>query len=170
MPEEFKKTETKFHKYAEDAYGFVSKADNAIVLVEKNHGRKNAALEGTIAEQAEDTFTHETGHLIDDEYSTTDAFKQAYLRDLKNIDGLLDDPNSKICGEDTLEMVNYLHHYMEGVNFQDGIDESDITREGLRENFAECFSTLADSHPTKINEIYAALFPNTMKTTLEFVI
>ncbi len=162
IPKQFPQTNEKFHTYASDAYGFVSKSDNAIVLIEDNHKRKNAVLEGNTASQGADTFTHETGHLIDKELSTTEIFKSAYLKDLKNLEFALKEGNSTVYGENLQEMVNYLHHYIEGVNFEDGIDESDISREGLRENFAECFSTMSDSSPSKINLIFSALFPNTM--------
>ena len=169
MPDTFTKTKNKFENYALDAFGFVSKSEKAIVLVQDNHNRKNAALEGNVASQGGDTITHEIGHLIDKELSSTDEFKAAYMNDLKNLYTLLQDDNSEVCGENLKDMMVYLKHYVEGVNFEDGIDETDVTREGLRENFAECFSTLADSNPTKINEIYASLFPSTMAVTREFV-
>lgn len=170
VPEGFERTDKKLHKHAEDAFGFVSKPDDAVVIIQDNHGRKDERLEGNIYSQGADTFSHEVGHLLDEEYSQTEAFQAAYLQDLMNIEAALKDPNSKVCGEDLREMLVYLKHYTEGADFSDGIDESDVTREGLRENFAECFSTMADSNPSKINQIYAALFPNTMATTREFVI
>ncbi len=170
IPEGFDKTEYKLHKYAEDAFGFVSKPDNAIVIIKNNHKRKIKELEGDINTQGADTVTHEVGHLLDNNFSTGEKFKNAYLKDLQNIAEQLKCEDAKICDTNLKEMVVYLKHYMEGVNFEDGIDESDITREGLRENFAECFSTIADLTPTKINEIYSALFPNTMEATREFVI
>ncbi len=169
IPDEFSKTNEKFQNCALDAFGFISRRDKAIVVVEDNHERKNAELEGSVLLQGEDTVTHEVGHLVDNELSSTDTFKQAYLADLKNIYSMLQQDDAKVCGENVKEMMAYLKHYVEGVNFEDGIDESDITREGLRENFAECFSTIVDSNPAKINEIYSSLFPNTMKTTKEFI-
>ncbi|MBQ9246788.1 hypothetical protein IJ182_11050 [bacterium] len=169
MPDSFTRTQEKLDKYARDAFGFVSKSERAIVLVEDNHKRKNTRLEGDVVSQGGDTITHEIGHLLDKEYSTTNEFKEAYLQDLKAIHSMLQDENAEVCGENLEEMIVYLKHYIEGVNFEDGIDETDITREGLRENFAECFSTLADSNPTKINEIYSTLFPHTMEVTRQFV-
>jgi hypothetical protein len=169
IPEEFARTKRKLDRYGQEAYGFVSKIDKAIVLNEQNHNRKDVSLEGNIDEQMMDTFTHEVGHLIDEEYSTSEEFKEAYLQDLKEIERKLQN-NEKVGSRDTEEMVVYLKHYMEGVDFSDGIDKNDITREGLRENFAECFSTIVDENPSEINEIYSSLFPNTMKQTLEFVV
>lgn len=169
IPDEFEKTKQKFSNSALDAYGFVSRADKAIVLVEDNHNRKDERLEGNKSSQAEDTITHEIGHLIDDELSTSNEFVDAYINDLKNIELMLNSGVEEIKGEKLKDMLVYLKHYIEGVNFEDGIDKKDITREGLRENFAECFSTIADSHPTKINDIYSELFPNTMAVTKEFV-
>jgi len=170
ISDEFSNTKEKLDKYATDAYGFVSRKDKAIVINEHNHQRKDVSLEGSYADQAADTVTHEIGHLIDEELSTTDTFKNAYLKDLKNIENMLNAGVTEIGGHDLRQMLVYLKHYMEGVDFSDGIDEKDITREGLRENFAECFSTIADTSPSEINGIYAALFPNTMQTTYNFVI
>ncbi len=165
IPTQFKKTKEKFEKFALDAFGFVSKKENAIVLVQENHNRKRVELEGDVVSQGEDTLTHEVGHLVDKELSTGKKFKKAYLSDLKQIYSLLQNGNAKVCGENLNDMLEYLKHYTEGVDFSDGIDGDDITREGLRENFAECFSTIVDSHPTKINKIFSALFPNTMQAT-----
>lgn len=170
MPDGFEKTKDKLEKYALDAYGFVSKPDRAIVLNQENHYRKDTSLEGSYQEQAADTASHELGHLVDDEYSTSDKFKSAYFMDLKNIEKMLKEGEKEIQGHNLDEMLEYLKHYIEGADFSDGIDENDITREGLRENFAECFSTIMDANPSEINSVYAALFPNTMRETLNFVI
>ncbi len=170
IPDSFSKTKAKLDNCASDAYGFVSKNDKAIVINEDNHQRKDISLEGDIASQASDTLAHEIGHLIDEEYSTSLAFQNAYLEDLKNIEKKLSKDDEKIGNYSFKQMVEYLKHYMEGADFSDGIDEKDITREGLRENFAECFSVLADNNPSEINDIYASLFPNTMRETLSFMI
>ena len=170
IADKFSATEDKFHKHAQDAYGFVSKKDNAIVIVEENHRRKDASLEGSIEHQGADTTAHEIGHLIDDELSSTDEFKQAYFADLKAIETMLEDENAQINGHNLREMIFYLRHYVDGVNFEDGISEEDITRTGLRENFAECFSTIVDEHPSEINEIYSTLFKNTMAKTQALIV
>ena len=170
IPEEYFSTAEKLDKYASDAYGFVSKDDSAIVIIQDNHQRKNVALEGNIEEQGADTIAHEIGHLVDDELSTTDSFKKAYLTDLKRIEKMLSTENASICGEDLKTTLIYLKHYMESVNFEDGISEDDITRTGLRENFAECFSTIMDENPTKINKIYSTLFQNTMAQTRALIV
>ncbi len=170
ISDEFSATEDKFHKYALDAYGFVSKDDSAIVIVEDNHGRKDPRLEGCIKNQGADTAAHEIGHLIDNELSSTEEFKQAYLADLQAIDEMLQNPNAKINEHDLREMIFYLRHYVDGVNFEDGISEEDVTRTGLRENFAECFSTIVDEHPSEINDIYSTLFKNTMAQTQALIV
>ena len=170
IPDDFSATEKKFVNYASDSYGFVSHNDKAIVIVEENHHRKDTRLEGNIIDQAADTFAHELGHVIDKELSTSAAFKNAYLRDLENIYILLDDPDTLIEGEKLRESLFYLKHYVDGVNFEDGISEEDITRTGLRENFAECFSTIVDMSPSKINKIFSTLFPNTMAQTMAFIV
>ena len=170
IPDEFAKTRNKLNRYAQDAYGFVSRQDGAVVLNQDNHNRKDVRLEGSIESQASDTLTHEIGHSLDDEFSTSDAFIAAYMQDLEQIDLLLKSGVKEIYGEDLEEMIKYLKHYMEGVDFSDGIDKNDLTREGLRENFAECVSTITDDCPSKINYIYSALFPNTMKKTAEYVL
>ena len=170
ISDEFSATENKFHKYALDAYGFVSKDDNAIVIVEENHGRKDVSLEGSRTNQGADTAAHEIGHLIDNELSSTEEFKQAYLADLEAIEAMLQNPNAQIKGHDLREIIFYLRHYVDGVNFEDGISEEDITRTGLRENFAECFSTIVDEHPSEINEIYSTLFKNTMAQTQALIV
>lgn len=169
FPEGFSNTKAKLAKYGEDAYGFVCKPDSAIVINEQNHKRKDCSLEGNIADQASDTLSHEVGHLIDKEYSTSESFKQAYLQDLTDISKKLDEAEGDELS-DLKATIYYFKHYMEGVDFSDGIDEKDITREGLRENFAECFSTIVDDKPSKVNSIYTYLFPHTMKQTLDFVV
>ena len=170
ISDEFASTRDKFVNYASDSYGFVSRGDNAIVIVEDNHHRKNVELEGSLEEQAADTFAHELGHIIDNELSTTEEFRSAFLKDLKDIHTLLINPNAQIEGENLRESLFYLKHYVEGVNFEDGISEEDITRTGLRENFAECFSTIVDVNPTKINRIFSTLFTNTMEQTRAFIV
>lgn len=171
LPSEFSATENKFIKYASDSYGFVSRKDAAIVVIQDNHNRKNIELEGSLEEQAADTFAHEVGHIIDKELSTTEEFKKAYLADLKNIHSILqENPNQEIYGENLKEILTYLEHYIDGVNFEDGISEDDITRTGLRENFSECFSTIVDTNPSKINGIFSTLFTNTMAQTRAFIV
>ncbi len=170
ISDNFSSTEEKFNNYALDAYGFVSRDDNAIVIVEGNHARKNVELEGSLEHQGADTVAHEIGHLVDDELSITPEFKKAYLADLLAIEAMLQDENAKINGHDLREMLVYLKHYMEGVNFEDGISEEDITRTGLRENFAECFSTIVDENPSEINVIYSTLFKNTMTQTQALIV
>ena len=170
ISDEFASTRDKFVNYASEAYGFVSRGDNAIVIVEDNHHRKNVELEGSLEEQAADTFSHEIGHIIDKELSTTEEFRKAFLKDLEVIHTMLINPNAQIEGENLRESLFYLKHYVEGVNFEDGISEEDITRTGLRENFAECFSTIVDANPSKINKIFSTLFTNTMEQTRAFIV
>lgn len=170
ISDEFASTRDKFINYASEAYGFVSRGDNAIVIVEDNHNRKNTELEGSLEEQAADTFSHEIGHIIDKELSTTEEFRKAFLKDLEVIHTMLINPNAQIEGENLRESLFYLKHYVEGVNFEDGISEEDITRTGLRENFAECFSTIVDTNPSKINKIFSTLFTNTMEQTRAFIV
>ena len=170
ISDEFASTRDKFVNYASEAYGFVSRGDNAIVIVEDNHHRKNVELEGSLEEQAADTFSHEIGHIIDKELSTTEEFRKAFLKDLEVIHTMLINPNAQIEGENLRESLFYLKHYVEGVNFEDGISEEDITRTGLRENFAECFSTIVDTNPSKINKIFSTLFTNTMEQTRAFIV
>ena len=170
ISDEFASTRDKFVNYASEAYGFVSRGDNAIVIVEDNHNRKNTELEGSLEEQAADTFSHEIGHIIDKELSTTEEFRKAFLKDLEVIHTMLINPNAQIEGENLRESLFYLKHYVEGVNFEDGISEEDITRTGLRENFAECFSTIVDTNPSKINKIFSTLFTNTMEQTRALIV
>ena len=170
ISDEFTSTRDKFINYASESYGFVSRKDNAIVIVEDNHHRKNVDLEGSLEERAADTFAHELGHVIDKELSTTDEFRKAFLKDLQAIHSMLINPNPQIEGENLRESLFYLKHYVEGVNFEDGISEDDITRTGLRENFAECFSTIVDANPSKINKIFSTLFTNTMEQTRAFIV
>lgn len=152
------------------AYGFVSKPDKAVVIIQDNHKRKNEALEGEMNTQGEDTLNHEIGHLVDDGLSSSSEFKSAYLKDLKRIEKMLKEcPDLRFQGMTLNEILEYEKHYFEGSDFSRGISENDVTRRGLRENFAECFSTITDNHPSKINEIFAFLFPNTMQKTFEFV-
>ena len=96
ISDDFENTREKFHKYASDAYGFVSKNDNAVVIVEDNHKRKDVSLEGSLEEQGADTFAHEIGHIVDKDLSQSEEFKQAYFSDLKEIESMLEDKNSTI--------------------------------------------------------------------------
>lgn len=169
MPAKFARTKHKLNKHASDAYGFVCKTDKAIVINEHNHKRKDVSLEGSLESQVSDTLSHEIGHLIDKNYSTSPRFVNAYLKDLKNIEQMIKN-GEKVNSREVKDMVVYLKHYMEGADFSDGIDRRDVSREGLRENFAECFSTIVDEKPSEINDIFKALFPNTMAQTLNFVI
>ncbi len=168
LPNDFSYTDKKFHSVAEDAYGFVSKKDNAIVIIQDNHLRKNGSLEGDILSQGADTLTHEIGHIVDNELSVTEEYKKAYYTDLKNIEKAMNNPNAEINGKKLSDMTEYLRHYTEGADFSDGIDEKDVTREGVRENFAECFSNIVDTDKSEINEIYLSLFPNCARMVKSF--
>jgi len=145
------------------AYGLYAKNSDTIFIMEDNHERKVEKYEGKIDTQGADTLTHEFGHLLDKGVSSSNAFKKAYLSDLKNLYSMLQsNPEAEIDGSDMTyaDSVEYFKHYMEGVDFTDGIDEEDITRTGLRENFAESFSNIFDSNKTKVNEIYSTIFAN----------
>lgn len=167
LTDDFESTKKDLDGEAKDAYGFLSKDDKAIVIIEDNHKRKPEDLEGSLDSQGQDTLTHEVGHLVGNDFSQTTAFKKAYYADLKDIEKRLkDNPDDK----DLKDELVYLKHYMEGVNFEDGIDENDITSRGLKENFAECFSTTVDEHPSKINGIYSDLFKNSMAATKKFIV
>lgn len=167
LPESFSATKKYIEDDAKDAYGFVSKEDKSLVIIEDNHKRKPEELEGSLYSQGQDTLSHEVGHLVGNNFSQTDSFKSAYCADLKNIEKMLSENTNNAELKETLA---YLKHYIEGVNFADGIDENDVTARGLKENFAECFSTVVDENPSKINEIYSKLFKNTMAVTKEFVV
>lgn len=165
IPEKFSATNKKLQACARDAFGFVSRKDKAIVLIQDNHARKDATIEGDIFSQGADTLSHEVGHLLDEELSSTDEFVSAYAHDLCVIEKAIKEGCETIHGRDLQEVLTYLKHYTEGADFSNGITEDDITREGLRENFAECFSTLVDSEASEINEIFADLFLNSISAT-----
>lgn len=157
---------------ASDAYGFYSKKSDSIVLIQSNHGRKDTNYEGSIAEQGADTMLHEYAHLIDKDISSSADYKKAYFNDLKDIEKQLNEnPDALIPGSDMTyrDAMVYFDHYYEGADFSDGIDKSDVTRRGLRENFAESYATVYDNKESKVNEIYASLFPHTTDYVREFV-
>lgn len=150
---------------AKDSYGFYSKKANSFVFIERNHERKDEELEGSIEEQGADTLTHEFGHLFGNKNSEKDEFRKAYKEDLEYIyEQLQDNPNEKIGDSDMTyrEAVAYFSHYMEGVDFSDGISNSDVTAKGARENYAEAFSVLNDTEENASNSIFKALFSNSV--------
>lgn len=151
---------------AKDAYGFYSKKAQSFVFIEKNHERKNKSLEGDIAEQGADTLAHEFGHLFGNEKSKEEDFRNAYLKDLKNLEKQLNENPDKKIGKSDMsyqEAIRYFDHYMEDVDFSDGIDENDITITGAKENYAEAFSILNDSFDNDSNDIFAEIFSNTIE-------
>ena len=155
---------------AKDAYGFYSKKAQSFVFIEKNHERKDKSLEGSIGEQGADTLTHEFGHLFGNEKSKEADFRMAYLNDLQDIQEQLEkNPNAKIGDSDMTykEALKYFEHYMEGVDFSDGIDAKDITTTGAKENYAEAFSVLNDGFENESNFIFAELFSNSMDQVLK---
>ena len=157
---------------ASDAYGFYSKKSDSIVLIQSNHERKDTNYEGSISEQGADTMLHEYAHLIDKDISSSADYKKAYFNDLKAIEKQLNEnPDALIPGSDMTyrDAMVYFDHYYEGADFSDGIDKSDVTRRGLRENFAESYATVYDNKESKVNEIYASLFPNATNYVREFV-
>ena len=157
---------------AEDAYGFYTKKSDTIVIIQSNHNRKEEKYEGTLEEQGADTMLHEYAHLLDTNISSSKEYKQAYLADLKSIEEQLkQNPDAKIGNSDMTyrEAMIYFDHYYEGADFSDGIDENDVTRRGLRENFAESYATVFDNCKSDVNAIYKALFPNTTDFVREFV-
>lgn len=157
---------------AQDAYGFYSKKSDSIVLIQSNHERKEPKYEGSLAEQGADTMIHEFAHLMDKDISSSEGFKSAYFEDLKEIEKHLNEnPDATIAGSDMTyrDAMVYFDHYYEGADFSDGIDKSDVTRRGLRENFAESYATVYDNKKSEVNEIYEALFPHTTDYVREFV-
>lgn len=157
---------------ASDAYGFYSKKSDSIVIIQSNHNRKETKYEGELAEQGADTMLHEYAHLLDTNISSSDEYKEAYYNDLKALEKQLkENPDAKIAGSDMTykEAMVYFDHYYEGADFSDGIDKSDVTRRGLRENFAESYATVKDNKQSEVNEIYSALFPNTTEFVREYV-
>lgn len=157
---------------ASNSYGFYSKKSDSIVIIQSNHNRKETKYEGELAEQGADTMLHEYAHLLDKNISSSDEYKQAYYEDLKAIEKQLkENPNAKIAGSDMTykEAMVYFDHYYEGADFSDGIDESDVTRRGLRENFAESYATVKDNQRSEVNDIYSTLFPHTTEFVREYV-
>lgn len=155
---------------AKDAYGFYSKKAQSFVFIEKNHERKDESLEGSIEEQGADTLAHEFGHLFGNEKSKEEDFRNAYLKDLQALAKQLEkNPNKKIGNSNMSykEAIEYFDHYLEGVDFADGIDQEDITVTGAKENYAEAFSILNDSFDNESNNIFAELFSNTMEEVLK---
>ncbi|MBR3604607.1 MAG: hypothetical protein IKL52_01095 [Candidatus Gastranaerophilales bacterium] len=150
------------------AYGIYSKKDDAICIIQDNHKRKEEKYEGNIAEQGADTLTHEFAHLLDDGLSQTSHFENAFLEDLKELEkNLTQNPYAKIGKSDMsyLDAKEYFKHYIEGVDFTDGISSKDITKRGARENFAESYSTIFDENPSEVNGIYASIFSNSINAT-----
>ncbi len=157
---------------AVDAYGFYSKKSDSIVIIQSNHNRKDTKYEGSLSEQGADTMLHEYAHFIDKDISSSDDFKSAYYEDLKDIEKHMNEnPDEKIQGSDMTyrDAMVYFDHYYEGADFSDGIDKSDVTRRGLRENFAEAYATVYDNKKSEVNDIYSALFPHTTDYVREFV-
>ena len=157
----------------EIAFGLHTKKDDTICIVENNHIRKDEALEGDFETQGADTLTHEFGHSFDKGYSNSYTFKKAFLADLLEFEkNLLENPDEKIPGSDMTyqDAKEYFKHYLEGVNFSDGIDETDLTVRGLRENFAESFSTICDTSESEVNHIYTSLFSNSVETVENLLI
>lgn len=150
---------------AKDSYGFYSKKANAFVFMERNHERKDTALEGSIEEQGADTLTHEFGHLFGNANSEKDEFRAAYKEDLEYIyEQLQANPDGKIGDSDMTyrEAVSYFSHYMDGADFSDGISNKDITAKGARENYAEAFSVINDTEENASNNIFRTLFSNSI--------
>jgi hypothetical protein len=149
---------------AADAYGFVSRNDSAIVINYDNHRRKPEMVEGALDTEGADTLNHEIGHILGNDFSQTKKFRKSYYADLKRIE-------KSLKKDVTLnQLLEYLKHYTEGADFSSKITKKDVTERGLKENFAECFSMIADTNPSQINQLYANLFPNSMKAAFEFVI
>ena len=157
---------------ASDAYGFYSKKADSIIIIQSNHGRKETKYEGELAEQGADTMLHEYAHLLDTNISSSEAYKEAYYNDLKEIERhLKENPDEKIAGSDMTyrDAMVYFDHYYEGADFSDGITKDDVTRRGLRENFAESYATVCDNCESGVNAIYSELFPNSTAFVREFV-
>ena len=149
------------------AFGLHTRKDDTICIIQSNHLRKNEAYEGDLETQGADTLTHEFGHSLDKKLSTSEEFKAAYLLDLLEFErNLSENPDEKIAGSDMSykEARQYFRHYLRGVNFSDGIDRRDLTRRGLRENFAESFSIVFDSSKSEVNDIYTSIFSNSVET------
>lgn len=154
------------------AFGLHTKKDDTICIVQSNHKRKDEDYEGDIDVQGSDTLTHEFGHCIDSKHSRSEKFKSAFLADLLEFErNLLVNPKDKIDGSDMTykQAKDYFKHYLEDVDFSDGIDRRDITRAGLRENFAESFSVLFDSSESEVNDIYSSIFLNSIQAVQDLV-
>lgn len=157
----------------EIAYGLYSKKYDTIFITESNHERKVEALEGKKETQGADTLTHEYGHLLDKGASQSASFREAYLKDLKNLEKMLNENPNQTIGNSTMtanEALEYFKHYLEGTDFADGIDENDLTKRGLREGFAEAFSSVFDSKRSEVNAIYEELFKNSCETVREIFV
>lgn len=151
---------------AKDSFGFYSKKAKTFVFMERNHETKDKKLEGSLEEQAADTLSHEFGHLFGNENSKSDEFRSAYMSDLEAIyEQLILNPDEKVGESDMTykEAVEYFAHYMEGVDFSDGIDEKDITDKGAKENYAEAFSIINDTEYNASNHIFETLFEHSIK-------
>ena len=158
---------------AKIAYGVYARKDDTICIIQNNHKRKVEEYEGDLNAQGSDTLTHEFAHLLDKEYSKSQTFRQAYLEDLKEFEkNLKENPDETIGDSDMTyaQAKEYFKHYIEGTDFTDGIDEKDITRTGARENFAESYSTIFDSSPSEVNDIYSDLFGNSVEAVRQFFV
>lgn len=154
------------------AYGIYDRRDKAICIIQNNHKRKDVQYEGDIAAQGSDTLTHEFGHLIDKGYSASKKFRKAYKKDLKKFEkNLRKNPFDNVGNSDmTYEEARfYFKHYMEGAHFFNGINKKDVTRRGLREQWAECFSIAFDSSENEANEIHKELFGNSYKALCDML-
>ena len=154
------------------AFGLHTKKDDTICIVQSNHKRKDEDYEGDFDVQGADTLTHEFGHSLDTKYSRCEKFKTAFLADLLELErNLLVNPKEKIEGTHMTykEAKEYFKHYLEDVDFSDGVDKRDITRAGLRENFAETFSILFDSSESAVNDIYSSIFANSIEAVQELL-
>jgi hypothetical protein len=89
-----------------------------------------------------------------------------------NVKNLKENPDETI-GDSNMtyaQAKEYFKHYIEGTDFTDGIDEKDITRTGARENFAESYSTIFDSSPSEVNDIYSDLFGHSIEAVRQFFV
>lgn len=167
MAEEHRKISRFLQGKGKIAFGLHTKKDDTICIIQSNHKRKDKDYEGDFDTQGADTLTHEFGHSVDNRYSRSEDFKTAFLADLLEFErNLLVNPNEKIEGSDMTykEAKEYFKHYLEDVDFSNGIDKRDLSREGLRENFAESFSIAFDSSKSEVNDIYTSIFSNSVET------
>jgi|GEM_PF-4210267 len=151
---------------AADARGLASNAERTLVVIYENHKKKPAALEGALVTQGGDTVNHELGHFAGNKLSQTAKFKKAYVSDLKVAAAAL---RSAPDNSELKSKLEYLKHYTQGADFSTPISEKDVTSRGLKEMFAECFSMIADDHPSEINKVFRELFPNSMQAAFELV-